>query len=219
VSEEKQDQVLDHEYDGIREYDNRLPNWWLTILYATIAFAFIYWIYHQTLSAAPTPAEHYDAELARAAEIQLARHGGGEVTNESLLLMAQVPDRVAQGRQIFDQFCVVCHSSQGEGNVGPNLTDGYWLHGGSPLEILATIQNGVPEKGMVAWGNQLGPARVQAVTAFVLSIKNTNVPGKEPQGELESAAPPAESGQGAPSDSAGTETGAEELDTEESEGR
>jgi cytochrome c oxidase cbb3-type subunit 3 len=143
---------------------------------------------------APTPAQHYDTELARAAEIQLARQGGGEVTNESLLLMSQIPDRLAQGRQIFDQFCVVCHSSQGEGNVGPNLTDDYWLHGGSPLEILDTVENGVPEKGMVAWGNQLGPARVQAVTAFILSIKNTDVPGKAPQGEPESAVSPEETG-------------------------
>jgi len=218
VSEKKQDQVLDHEYDGIREYDNRLPNWWLTILYATIAFGFLYWIYHQTLGAAPTPTEHYEAELARAAEIQLARHGGGEVTNESLLLMAQVPDRLAQGRQIFDQFCVVCHSSQGEGNVGPNLTDGYWLHGGSPLEILHTIENGVPGRGMVAWGNQLGPARVQAVTAFVLSIKNTNVPGKEPQGEPERTASPEETGEG---EGAGTgaDTTAAEAEAAPPEGR
>jgi len=154
----------------------------------------VYWIYHQTLGAAPTPAEHYEAEVAKAAEIQLARHGGEEATNESLLLMSQVPAKVAEGRQIFEQFCVVCHSSQGEGNVGPNLTDAYWLHGGSPLEIMHTVVNGVPEKGMVAWGNQLGPARVQAVVAYILTIKNTNVPGKEPQGDLEQPSSPDEDG-------------------------
>jgi cytochrome c oxidase cbb3-type subunit 3 len=183
-----QDQVLDHDYDGIQEYDNNLPNWWLWILYGSIVFGVVYWFWHQTTDGGRTPAESYAVEMARAAEAQLAAMEGKEVTDESLLLMTEVPDRVAAGKAIFQQFCVVCHMEQGQGVVGPNLTDAYWLHGGRPTDIHDTITNGVIEKGMAAWGNQLGPRRVMDVTTFVLTLKNTNVPGKEPQGELEGAA-------------------------------
>ena len=120
-----------------------------------------------------------------AAEQQLARMADQPITNETLSLMATVPNRVDAGHEIFKTFCVVCHMDQGQGNVGPNLTDDYWLHGGRPMDIYKTITDGVPDKGMVAWGGQLGPARVQDVTAFVLSIKGTHVAGKEPQGDLE----------------------------------
>lgn len=182
MSEEKQDQVLDHDYDGIQEYDNRLPTWWLAILYATIVFAFFYWSYHFTLGG-PTPQDRYRGELVAAAEAELARMEGQELNNETLFTMASVPTQVEAGRAIFQQFCVVCHADQAQGNVGPNLTDGYWLHGGRPMDILHTVTNGVPDKGMVAWGNQLGPRRVQQVVSYILSLRNTNVPGKDPQGE------------------------------------
>jgi len=183
----EKDQILDHEYDGIREYDNRLPNWWLYTLYGSIVFGVCYWFFFHTIGAGQLPPERYQTSVAEAAKAQLAGMGDQELTNESLGLMATIPDQVSQGRRVFDQFCVVCHGQSGEGVVGPNLTDGVWLHGAKPLDIYNTVTNGVPEKGMVAWGNQLGPARVSSVVAYVLSIKNTNVPGKEPQGEPETA--------------------------------
>jgi cytochrome c oxidase cbb3-type subunit 3 len=99
--------------------------------------------------------------------------------------MSTVPSVVGAGRATFEQFCVACHLADGSGIVGPNLTDGYWLHGGQPMQIWNTVTHGVPEKGMVAWGNQLGPKRVQEVVAYVLTMKGLNRPGKEPQGEPE----------------------------------
>ncbi|MCB1149993.1 c-type cytochrome, partial [bacterium] len=94
------------------------------------------------------------------------------------------PSRVEQGREIFQTYCVVCHLEQGQGLVGPNLTDRFWIHGGKPMDIYNTVTNGVLDKGMAAWGNQLGPTRVQAVVAYVLTLRNTNVPGKDPQGDI-----------------------------------
>lgn len=185
MQEPKQDQVLGHDYDGIQEYDNRLPNWWLFTLYGAIVFAVVYWFTLHTWRIAPLSNEQYQGEMARAAEAQLARMAGQEITNESLLLMAQIPATVERGHAVFDQFCVTCHNPDASGKVGPNLTDGYWLHGGQPLQILNTVTHGVPDKGMAAWGNQLGPVRVQDVVSFVLTVKNTNRPGKEPQGTLE----------------------------------
>jgi len=192
MAHEEKDRVFDHEFDGIREYDNRLPNWWLYILYGTIVFAVGYWLYYHTYRVGKLPVKRYEYEVIAANEAQLKRMEGKETTNESLLLMSSLPNSRDEGRKIFEQFCVVCHADQGQGNVGPNLTDGLWLHGGRPLEILHTVTNGVPEKGMAAWGNQLGPTRVQTVVSYVLTIKNTNVPGKAPEGqpEVSAEAPP-----------------------------
>jgi mono/diheme cytochrome c family protein len=110
-----------------------------------------------------------------------------ELNDRTLELMAAIPAKVGEGRQIFEQFCVACHGAGGEGSVGPNLTDPFWIHGWTPMQIHKTVTYGVPDKGMVAWAGQLGPARVQTVTAYVLTLKNTNRPGKAPQGEPEAA--------------------------------
>ena len=182
MSDRREDTVLDHDYDGIQEYDNKLPNWWLWILYGTIVFSVAYWLYFQTFRIGLQPQERYRVEMAKAAEAQLAKMGDAQITDDALVLMTKIPDRVKEGRAIFEQFCVVCQGDRGQGSVGPNLTDKSWIHGGKPTQILNTVTNGVLTKGMAAWGNQLGPRRVQAVVAYVLTIKNTDVPGKAPEG-------------------------------------
>lgn len=178
------DQVLDHDYDGIREYDNKLPNWWLYTLYGAIIVAIGYWLYYHTFAVGKLPRERLQLAQIAAAEAQLAKLGDSEVTNESLMLMTEIPATVEAGHRVFEQFCVTCHNPNAEGNVGPNLTDAYWLHGGAPMDIYHTVVNGVPDKGMASWIGQLGPVRVRNVVAYVLTLRNTNVPGKEPQGEL-----------------------------------
>jgi cytochrome c oxidase cbb3-type subunit 3 len=177
------DRLLDHEYDGIREYDNKLPNWWQYTLYGAIVFSVVYWLIFHVYDLVPLPLGRYQLEMAEAADAQLRRMAGEELTDQALFLMTSVPDRTARGRKLFEQYCVVCHGQQGEGNVGPNLTDDYWLHGNRPLQILHTVEHGVPAKGMAAWGGQLGPVRVQEVVSYVLTIGGTRLPGKAPQGE------------------------------------
>jgi cytochrome c oxidase cbb3-type subunit 3 len=108
------------------------------------------------------------------------------VTAESLLAGSHDAARVAEGKALFITYCAPCHGPEGGGKIGPNLTDNAWIHGGAPEKIFAQITNGAPSKGMIAWGPQLGSERVKKLTAFVLSIKNTNVPGgKAPQGTVE----------------------------------
>ena len=184
MSEYRADQVREHSYDGVQEFDNRLPNWWLWTLYGSIVFAVIYWLVFHTLGLAPLPRERYQQSVIKATQAEIERLEAEGVTNESLALMATLPDKVSEGAALFRQYCAVCHSDKGQGKVGPNLTDAYWLHGGQPLDILNTVTNGVTAKGMAAWGRQLGPRRVQAVVAHVLTIVDTNVPGKAPEGEL-----------------------------------
>ena len=173
--------------DDIEEFDNRLPNWWLWSFYLACIFSVGYWLHFHVVRSGKLPIAEYRAEMEAAA----ARVAQAEVTDESLLALAAEPSAVAQGRVVFEANCNQCHTVLGGpiagGSVGPNLTDKFWLHGGSPLSIWTTVTKGVPLKGMPDyWERMLGRTRCQQVTAFVLSLKNTNVSGgKEPQGDAE----------------------------------
>jgi cytochrome c oxidase cbb3-type subunit 3 len=177
------DQVLDHDYDGIQEYDNRLPNWWLWILWGSIVFAIGYWLVFHTYGIAKGPVAQYEAEM-EAGGGSLAALSTRGLTEDDLIAMSREPARLAQGREVWTQYCVVCHKPGGEGLVGPNLTDDYWINGGGALDIHNTVVAGVPDKGMAAWGNQLGPDRVDAVVAHLLTLRGTNIEGKAPEGDL-----------------------------------
>ena len=186
ASEYKPDQVLEHSFDGIQENDNRLPNWWLVILFVSIIFSFGYWLYYHTFEIGPSSEMAYEQEMAqvRQAELDAAREGG--MTDETLLMVVGMPEKVAAGAKLFQAYCVSCHLDKGQGSVGPNLTDEFWIHGGGPTQIYATITDGVPAKGMIAWGPRLGPTRVEEITAFVLAkVKGTNVSGKAAEGSRE----------------------------------
>jgi cytochrome c oxidase cbb3-type subunit 3 len=183
---ESQDRVI-HEVDGIEEYDNKLPNWWLYTLYGAIVFAVLYWFHYQVAGFGDSPRAEYQAQVDKAAADEAARiKTRGVVTADTLAALARDKQTVLQGREVFAQTCAVCHRQDGGGNVGPNLTDDFWLHGASPDKIYKTITEGVASKGMPSWGSQLGADRVQAVTAYVLTLRGTNVAGgKAPQGERE----------------------------------
>lgn len=183
---EGQNQVV-HEVDGIQEYDNKLPNWWLFTLYGAILFAVGYWFHYHQAKWGQTPLEAYNSEMEKANLEQAAKvKAAGTMTPEALTAMSKDKAAVEQGKQVFATNCAACHRNDGGGQVGPNLTDEYWLHGGAPDKIYKTILSGIPEKGMPAWGPQLGPDRVQAVSAYVLTLRGTNVAGgKAAQGERE----------------------------------
>lgn len=180
-----------HDYDGIREHDNRLPNWWLATLIVTVVFGYGYWMYFHVMKQGKLSGAEYQAEMDEAAAAARARaKDKGAVTDDALLLLAQSKATVDSGAATFKQSCSPCHGMQAQGLIGPNLTDGFWLHGAKPTDILKTVSTGVAAKGMPAWEPVLGEERIEAVVAFVLTVKNTNVPGKEPQGEPASAAAP-----------------------------
>ncbi len=182
------DQVI-HEYDGIEEYDNKLPTWWLYTLYGAMVFAIGYWFTYHVFQGADLPLQAYRKEVAAAAE----REGKTvALSSDELVALSKDPSIVKEGEKLFSTTCVPCHGPKGGGTVGPNLTDDSWIHGGAPDKIYATVHDGVLAKGMPAWGAPLGNPAVQAVTAFVLTLHNTNVPGgKPPQGEREGEGAPA----------------------------
>ncbi|MFE8600925.1 cbb3-type cytochrome c oxidase N-terminal domain-containing protein [Archangium violaceum] len=169
-----------HVYDGIEEMDHHLPNWWLFILWSTIVFGFCYWFYYQVSGTGPSSMEVYKAEAAEAARNAASNK---PVSDEALLSLMQDAQSVEQGKAQFTQQCASCHGQKGEGLIGPNLTDKFWLHGGKPMDIHKTVAEGVVVKGMPAWERTLGAERVRSIVAYVLTLKDTNVPGKAPQGE------------------------------------
>jgi cytochrome c oxidase cbb3-type subunit 3 len=175
----------EHVYDDIVEHDNKLPLWWQLTLYGAVVFALVYW-FGRRFDAIPSPAQAYQSDVAaeRAAEAERAR-ARGTIDDAMLSTLAKDPATLAQGKEVFTSTCAACHKPDAGGNIGPNLTDAYWIHGNKPTDIYKTVSEGVPAKGMPTWTPVLGEQRVEAAVAYVISIENTNVPGgKAPQGEL-----------------------------------
>ena len=183
MSDGDRDRLLPHAQDGIEEYDNPLPGWWVWIFWATIVFSVGYWAWYQ-MGPGPSVIAVYETEMREAAARQPAAPAAGAVTDQFLRALEKNPAALAKGKEIFSTRCVPCHGDRGQGIVGPNLTDDYWLHGGRPSEIYHTITEGVPEKGMVPWKTQFSPEEIQSVTAFVLTLRGTHPPNpKPPEGQ------------------------------------
>jgi cytochrome c oxidase cbb3-type subunit III len=175
-----------HEYDGIQEYDNKLPLWWQYTLYGAMAFALVYWFHYEVLKSGKSQKQEFEQEMAavRAAQAEKAKASGLLRKPETLITMSKDGATVAKGKEVFATTCAACHRADGGGVIGPNLTDEFWLHGNAPNNIFDCVHDGITAKGMPAWGPQLGQDKVAAVVAYVLTIQNTNAPGgKAPQGE------------------------------------
>lgn len=189
--EKEKDILFDHEYDGIRELDNSLPPWWVAMFYITIVFAVVYLGYYHLTGYGIDQETEYALEMERAEEaVQAHLAKQADRIDETNVVALQDPQDLALGETVFTTYCSACHGQLGEGGVGPNLTDQYWLHGGSITDVFKIIKYGVPEKGMIAWNTQLRPAEIQKVASYIMTLVGTNPPnGKEPQGELYEATP------------------------------
>ena len=172
----------DHEYDGIKELDNPLPPWLKYLFYVTIIISFSYLILLFVFKddSIIQAKEYRKAVMAARAKTEVAvkeeavKAAAAPMTQEQIL---------AAGKITFDKICVVCHGKFGEGLVGPNFTDEYWIHGGKPEDLLKIINEGVLEKGMISYKSQLNKTQINNVIAYILSLKGTNPPNqKAPQG-------------------------------------
>lgn len=184
---EQEDMVLtNHEYDGIRELDNRLPPWWIYGFYATIVFAVVYMLHYHVFNTGKLQVAEYQAEMTQAkAEVETYLASLDNLIDESNVTLLEDEADLAVGKDLFISKCSACHGQQGEGGVGPNFTDKYWIHGGDMSAIFKTVKYGVPSKGMISWQSQLTPKEMQQVSSFIYLMEGTTVPnGKEPQGEL-----------------------------------
>lgn len=169
-----EDPIRPHSFDGIQEYDKRLPNWWLYTLHVTILFWVGYWSYYEWFRIGPTDEKSVDIAMARIEAARLA--SVTSIDDASLWKMSRNPTFVEAGRATYLANCAACHLPNMRGKsanpaaIGPDLTDTKWIHGGTPTQVYELIGKGVLAKGMPTWTPVLGPRKVSEVTAFVLSV-------------------------------------------------
>ena len=184
---------LGHDYDGIRELNNRLPPWWLYGFYITIIFAGIYlWRFHVSHSA-PSSKEEYERAIADA-DLKVKEYlkmKGDNVDENTVTLLSDKADLDAGMSLFTNGACATCHGKDGSGivmgqpGVGPNLTDDYWLHGGSIKNIFTTIKYGVSGKGMQAWESTYSAKQMAQLASYIKSLHGTKPAAvKEKQGDL-----------------------------------
>jgi cytochrome c oxidase cbb3-type subunit 3 len=187
MSNYEKDRLLEHDADGIREYDNRLPKWWLWGFYFTIFMAVVYLFYYHVYTGRDWnflwytqrgQEQEYTAEMAKFKPVN--------ATAADLSAFSAKSDAatLAAGEKIFQQtnLCYTCHRQDLGGLVGPNLTDDYWLHGGKFSDIMQSIMHGYPEKGMQKFGNgnSLTQDQVIAVASYVVSKHGSNPANPKP---------------------------------------
>jgi len=184
--EREADIMLGHAYDGIRELDNRLPPWWVNMFVITIVWAFGYMYFYHWGGNGPSAAEAYnmDMEAAKKEKALNLASKANAVDESSVIALTDVA-ALGEGATIFKTLCAACHGQNGEGTVGPNFTDEYWIHGGGIKNVFKTIKYGVPEKGMISWEAQLKPVDMQKVGSYILTLNGANPPNpKAPQGTI-----------------------------------
>jgi cytochrome c oxidase cbb3-type subunit 3 len=183
--EQEADVMLDHDYDGIKELDNPLPPWWKYGFYVTIGVAVVYLLIFHVFGIGKNPTQEYNAEMDKARiEKELYDANNKDKIDENNVHMADAAG-LAQAKVIFEAKCFVCHGKLGEGGVGPNLTDNYWLHKGSLNDIYKSIDNGYPDKGMQSWATEFSPKVISYLASYVKTLHGTNPPNaKAPQGDL-----------------------------------
>lgn len=164
--------LMDHEYDGIREYDQKLPNWWLVTLFGAIIFSAVYWFYYVQSNVGKDDRVIVSAEIAEIEAKKLA--ASGKIDDETLIKMSENATIRATGEATFKAACATCHGDDGKGKKGSgfNLMDATWVHGAKPKQIFDNINNGIKYKGqqtgMVSRG-ELGPQKIAEVVAFIIS--------------------------------------------------
>jgi cytochrome c oxidase cbb3-type subunit 3 len=185
IEEEKQ-LLMDHDYDGIKELDNNLPPWWVYLFYACIIFSVIYLVRYEIMGA-PDQEDELKAEMARA-KIEVAEYmkTAPDLMDENTVVLLDDALSLAKGKEIYTTNCVACHRPDGGGQIGPNLTDDYWILGGGIKNLFHTITNGGRDgKGMIAWKASLKPKEIQAVASYIISLKGSDPKEpKAPEGEI-----------------------------------
>jgi cytochrome c oxidase cbb3-type subunit 3 len=183
--EREQEIMLDHDYDGIKELDSKIPPWFAWLFILTIIFGIYYMLDYHVFATGKLSHEEYEQEMKAAAEKKEALIKSGALVNEETVTQLTDPADLQTGKQIFESNCVACHAADGGGIVGPNLTDKYWIHGGGIKNVFKTIKYGVVEKGMISWQTQLNAKQIQEVASYVLSLQGTKpVNPKPPEGTI-----------------------------------
>lgn len=171
---EERDLELDHNYDGIKELDNKLPPWWLYSFYATILFAAGYLFYYHVLDG-DTQQTEFEKEMI-AAEIALEEYkktAPDLINADNVVVLTDAAD-IEKGNSLYQLNCIACHAADGGGGIGPNLTDDHWILRGDMKGIFHTIsEGGRAGKGMIAWKSTLSPVEIQQISSYILTLVGT----------------------------------------------
>jgi cytochrome c oxidase cbb3-type subunit 3 len=167
--------LLDHEYDGIQEFDNPLPSWWRWLFAVSIVFSVGYWMWYHIGNGA-TIEETYQTRVARYWESQLSRLGLGEPTDEAIVELSRNESMMEAMAGAFENNCAQCHRADLGGNIGPNLTDDHWKNVKSPVDIVRVISDGVPGTAMTAWKNRFREPQIMLIAAYVASRRGSGPP-------------------------------------------
>jgi len=183
--EREKDIMFDHDFDGIKELDSKIPPWFSWLFIITIIFAAYYMIDYHVIGSGQVQYEEYAQEVKIASLEREDLIKSGAFVNEETVTLLSVASALDAGKAIYDLNCIACHASDGGGIVGPNLTDDYWIHGGGIKNVFKVIKYGVVEKGMIAWQTQLNPNQMQEVASYILSLHGkTPAAPKQPEGEI-----------------------------------
>jgi cytochrome c oxidase cbb3-type subunit 3 len=184
---EEENMKLEHEFDGITELNNPVPAWFNWLFYSTVVIAFSYMLYYHVFDWGKLQEEEYVTEVNQAKAAKDAYLANtANLIDENTVKESTETAIISEGAAIFSTNCLACHGDKGQGVVGPNLTDEYWLHGGKIGSIFKTIKYGVPAKGMISWEKTLSPKQISAVSNYIKSIKGSNPANpKAPQGDKE----------------------------------
>lgn len=176
-----------HVYDGIVEENHPIPGWFRALFYGTILAGGIYFFYYG-FGFGMNQADEYAKRRAADESLQLTaalKENAKLPSEEELRALLADSGKREVGAKLYEVRCVSCHGSKGEGGIGPNLADSYWIHGSKLTEIHAVIRNGVLDKGMPPWGSMLQPSEIVALVVHVRTLLGSNPAGaKAPQGAL-----------------------------------
>lgn len=179
--EQEADVMLDHNYDGIRELDNVLPPWWVYLFYGTIIFAGIYLVRFHVMGDYNQDQE-FQAEVkeAQAAVDAYLKTAPDMMNKDKVTLLTDAPS-LAAGKALYQTNCIACHRADGGGQIGPNLTDQFWINGGGIKNVFNTIMEGGRDgKGMISWKATIKPSDIQKVASYVLSLQGSNPKDAKP---------------------------------------
>ncbi|RXG18329.1 cytochrome c oxidase cbb3-type subunit 3 [Leeuwenhoekiella aestuarii] len=184
--EEEGEILLDHNYDGIKELDNRLPPWWVYGFYATILFAAIYLLRFEVFEDYNQIDEYEQAVAQAKIDLEEYKKTAKDLVDANTVELLTDASDIKAGEAIFTGNCIACHKAGGAGGIGPNLTDDYWILGGGIKNVFHTIsEGGRAGKGMISWKTDLKPSEIAQVASYVLSLHGTNpADAKEPEGEI-----------------------------------
>jgi cytochrome c oxidase cbb3-type subunit 3 len=179
-----EENLTDHTYDGIQEFDNPLPGWWKFLFWVSVFFAPLYYGYMHWGPEGRSIHDQYNNHMASVFEIRFSEIGELTADRDTILkYMNEEPEWMAVGKVVYQTNCVSCHGADGGGLVGPNLTDDYWKNVRNVEGIASVIANGAANGAMPAWKNRLShPNQIVLTAAYVASLREKPVDGKAPEG-------------------------------------